>query len=199
MTKPKELSPIPEEAINNMICELRGVRVMLDRDLARVYGVTTKVFNQAVKRNRARFPKDFMFRLTEEEAVQISRSQIVTAPPSKRPMRSQTVTASKRNLRYRPYAFTEHGALQAANILNSPRAVQMSVFVIRAFVKMRETLLGTHELAKKLAQLEKQLTGRLDTHEAAIVHVLRELMQLLNPPPPPPAPPRPKIGFNPVK
>ncbi len=96
---------------------------MLDRDLARVYGVTTKVFNQAVKRNLARFPKDFMFRLTEEEVAQVSRSQIVTAPSSKVPMRSQTVTASKRNVRYRPWAFTEHGALQAANILNSPRAV----------------------------------------------------------------------------
>lgn len=111
-------------------------------------------------------------------------------------MRSQNVTASKRNVRYLPYAFTEHGALQAANILNSARAVQMSVFVIRAFVKMRETLLGTRKLAKKLAALEKQLTGRLDSHEAAIFHVLQELMLILNPPPPSPAPPRPRIGFS---
>jgi len=185
MAKRKELSPIPDKAINSMIRELRGVRVMLDRDLARVYGVTTKVFNQAVKRNLARFPKDFMFRLTEEEVAQFSRSQIVTA--------------SKRNVRYRPYAFTEHGALQAANILNSPRAVQMSVFVIRAFVKMREALLGTRELAKKLAALEKQLTGRLDAHEVAIVQVLQELMTILSPPPPPPPQPKPRIGFNPDK
>ncbi|MBA2585989.1 MAG: ORF6N domain-containing protein [Chthoniobacterales bacterium] len=199
MAKPKELSPIPDEAIDNMIRELRGIRVMLDRDLGRVYGVTTKVLNQAVKRNLARFPKDFMFQLTEKEAVQVSRSQIVTASSSKFPMRSQNVTASKRNIRYRPYAFTEHGALQAANILNSPRAVQMSVFVIRAFVKMRETLLGTRDLAKKLAALEKQLTGRLDTHEVAIVNVLQQLMHILNPPPPPPAPPKPRIGFDPDK
>lgn len=179
-----------------MIGELRGVRVMLDRDLARVYGVTTKVFNQAVKRNLARFPKDFMFRLSEAETVRGSRSQTVTASSARFPMRSQIVTASKRNIRHRPYAFTEHGALQAANILNSVRAVQMSVFVIRAFIKMRETLLGTRELAKKLAALEKQLTGRLDTHEVAIVQVLQELMVVLNPPSPPPAPPRQKIGFG---
>ena len=87
-----------------------------------------------------------------------------------------------------PYAFTEHGALQAANVLRSKRAVQMSVFVIRAFVKMRETLLGTRELAKKLAALEKKLTSRLDVHEAVIVEVLQEIMQILNPPPPPPEP-----------
>ena len=95
------------------------------------------------------------------------------------------------NIKYRPYAFTEHGALQAANILNSPRAVQMS-----AFVKMRETLLSTRELAKKLAALEKQLTGRLDTHEVAIVRVLQDLMQILNPPRTPPLPSKPKIEFN---
>lgn len=103
----------------------------------------------------------------------------------------------RRGATYRPWAFTEHGAIQAANILRSPRAVQMSVFVIRAFVKMRETLLGTRELARKLAALEKQLTGRLDSHEAAIVHVLQELMLILNPSPPLPAPPKPRIGFNP--
>ncbi len=100
-----------------------------------------------------------------------------------------------RGATYRPYAFTEHGALQAANVLRSTRAVQMSVFVIRAFVKMRETLLGTRELAKKLALLEKKLTGRLDVHEAAIVKVLQDLMQILNPPPLPPDSPQRKIGF----
>jgi hypothetical protein len=95
-----------------------------------------------------------------------------------------------------PYAFTEHGALQAANVLRSPRAVQMSVFVIRAFVKMRETLRAAPELARKLAALEKKLTARLDLHEAAIVQVLQEVMQILNPPPTP-IPPRPQIGFTP--
>jgi hypothetical protein len=110
-------------------------------------------------------------------------------------MRSQIATASKRNIRYRPYV-TEHGALQAANILSSARAVQMSVFVIRAFVKMRETLLGTHELARKLTALEKQLTSRLDSHEAAIVHVLQRVMDVIDPPALPP-PPKPRIGFKP--
>jgi hypothetical protein len=87
----------------------------------------------------------------------------------------------------------------AANILNSSRAVEMSVFVVRAFVKMRETLLGSRDLAKKLEELEKKLTGRLDSHEVAIVHVLQELMQILNPPPPLPDPPRRRIGFQPSK
>ena len=102
-----------------------------------------------------------------------------------------------RGATYRPWAFTEHGALQAANVLRCQQAVQMSVFVIRAFVKMRETLLGTRELAKKLTALEKKLTSRLDAHEVAIVEVLQELMQILNPSPPPPSPPKPRIGFNP--
>jgi hypothetical protein len=102
-----------------------------------------------------------------------------------------------RGAAYRPYAFTEHGALQAANVLRSPRVVQMSIFVIRAFVKMRETLLGTRELAKKLAVLEKKLTARLNVHEAAIVQVLQEVMQILSPPPAPPSPPKPHIGFRP--
>jgi hypothetical protein len=94
------------------------------------------------------------------------------------------------------YAFTEHGALQAANVLRSQRAVQMSVFVIRAFVKMREVLRGTPELARKLTQLEKKLTDRLDIHEAAIVEVLQEVMQILNPPPGPESPPQRRIGFH---
>ena len=186
MTSSKnKLIRISEDDLAEMIREIRGQRVMLAGDLARVYGVTTKAFNQAVKRNRARFPQDFMFQLNKDETEALVRS------------RSQTVTLKRgQNIKYRPYAFTEHGALQAANILNSARAVQMSVFVIRAFVKMRETLLGTRELAKKLEALEKQLTGRLDTHEVAIVRVLQEIMLILNPPPAPPPPPQPKIGFH---
>lgn len=126
-----------------------------------------------------------MFQLTQEEAktLQSSRSQIVTLK------RGQ-------NIKYLPYAFTEYGALMAANILNSPRAVQMSIFVVRAFARMREVLRGTPELAKKLAVLEKKLTSRLDVHEAAIVRVLREVMQILNPPPSPPEPQRRRIGFH---
>lgn len=113
-------------------------------------------------------------------------------------MISQIAISSSRHggRRKLPTVFTEHGALQAANVLRSPRAVQMSVFVIRAFVKMRETLLGTLDLARKLTALEKQLTRRLDTHEAAIVDVLREIMTILNPPQLP-EPRKPRIGFNP--
>lgn len=177
-----------------MIRTIRGVRVMLDRDLARIYGVPTFRFNEAIKRNRDRFPADFMFQLTREEFDSL-RSRIAM---SKRKNSSQIAMSSgkHRGAAYRPYAFTEHGALQAANVLRSSRAVQMSVFVIRAFVKMREALRRTPELARKLAALEKKLTARLDVHETAIVQVLQEVMQILNPPSPPPEPPRRRIGFH---
>ena len=179
----KSKSLVPIEQIDGMIHTIRGVRVMLDRDLAQIYGVPTFRFNEAIKRNRHRFPPDFMFQLNREEFDSL-KSQIAM---------SKTGRGGRRTL---PYAFTEHGALQAANVLRSPRAIQMSVFVIRAFVKMREALRGTPELARKLAALEKKLTARLDVHEAAIVQVLREVMQILNPPPPLPEPPRRRIGFH---
>jgi phage regulator Rha-like protein len=144
----KSESPVLIEQIDGLIRTIRGVRIMLDRDLAQIYGVPTKVFNQAVKRNRQRFPEDFMFRLTQQEAkaLQASRSQIVTLK------RGQ-------NIKYLPHAFTEYGALMAANILNSQRAVQMSIFVVRAFARMRDALRGTPELTRKLAALEKKLTS----------------------------------------
>ena len=179
---PKRLAP-SIQGVETLIREIRGHRVILDSDLAAIYGVATKRLNEQFQRNRKRFPEDFAFQLTPQE-VDSLRSQIATS-------------SSHGGRRYLPHVFTEHGALMAANILNSPRAVQMSVFVIRAFVKMRETLLGTRDLAKKLAGLEKKLTGRLDSHEAAIIHVLQELMLIINPPRLPPGPPRPKIGFRP--
>jgi hypothetical protein len=179
----KSESPISVEQIDGMIRTIRGVRVMLDRDLAKIYGVPTFRFNEAIKRNWHRFPKDFMFQLSRAEFDSLT-SQIAI---------SKSGRGGRRSL---PYAFTEHGALQAANVLRSSRAVQMSVFVIRAFVKMRETLLGTRELAKKLAVLEKKLTSRLDVHEVAMVQVLQEIMQILNLPPSPPEPPRRRIGFH---
>jgi phage regulator Rha-like protein len=177
-------SPIPTEEIDGMIRTIRGIRVMLDRDLAKIYGVSTKAFNQAVKRNRERFPEDFMFQLTLAEATELQTSW------------SQNVTLKRgQNIKYRPYAFTEYGALMAANILNSAQAVQMSIFVVRAFARMREALRRTPELTRKLAVLEKRLTARLGMHEAAIVEVLKEVMQILNPPPEP-EPARRKIGFH---
>src|SRR6266403_944787 len=167
--------------IEQRIYTIRGVRVILDSDLAALYGVPTKRLNEQYRRNRDRFPEDFAFQLTRQE-IDSLRSQIATS-------------SSHGGRRYRPYAFTEHGALQAAISLTSPRAVQMSIFVVRAFAKMREALRGTPELARKLAALEKKLTARLDVHEAAIVQVLREVMQILNPPPEP-EPPRRRIGFD---
>ena len=173
--------------------------MIFDSDLARLYGVTTKRLNEQVKRNQERFPEDFLFQVTREEAgeAQRSRSQIATASHVDPPQRSQTATASKRNIRHRPYAFTEHGAIMAANVLNSPRAVQMSVFVVRAFLKMRALLGEKRELAKQLAALEKELKQRLDIHEAAIVTILQRVMDIIDPPSLPPGPDRPKIGFKP--
>ena len=199
----KSKSLVPIEQIDGMIRTIRGSRVILDSDPAKIYGVPTFRFNEAIKRNRHRFPEDFMFQLTTEEAAAL-RSQTAilneAAGEGLAPNSSQIAMLKRgrgQHRKYRPYAFTEHGALQAANVLRSPRAVQMSVFVIRAFVKMRETLLGTRDLANKLAALEKKLTSRLDVHEAAIVEVLQELMQILNPPPALPEPTKPRIGFTP--
>jgi hypothetical protein len=181
---PSKKLTLPNQEIDDLIREIRGQRVILDSDLASIYGVETKALNRAVKRNAYRFPKDFVFPVSPNEWENL-KCQIGTS------------SSSPGGRRHRPYVFTEHGAIMAANVLNSERAVQMSVFVVRALLKMRETLLGTRELAKKLAALEKQLTGRLDANEAAIVHVLRRVMDLIDPPTLPPPPPKPRIGFQP--
>ncbi|MBE0540823.1 MAG: ORF6N domain-containing protein [Verrucomicrobia bacterium] len=172
--------------ITSAIRTIRGQKVLLDEDLARIYSVPTKALNQAIKRNIKRFPLDFLFRLTSDEADSL-RSQFVTLKSGRGQHR-----------KYLPYAFTEHGAIMAANVLNSPEAVRMSVFVVRAFVQMRDLLGSTKELAKQLAALEKKLTARLDGHESAIVEVLQRFMNILDPPPPPPETETPKrrIGFQ---
>ncbi|MBL9187805.1 MAG: ORF6N domain-containing protein [Opitutaceae bacterium] len=190
-------TPAAVPAIDLVIHTLRSERVILDADLAKIYGVATKVFNQAVKRNREKFPSDFIFQLSAEEAEAMNRSQIVTGSKG-RSLRSQIVTSNKGRggRRYLPYAFTEHGAIMAANVLNSPQAVHMSVFVVRAFIAMRAVLTDTRELARKLASLEKELTSRLDTHESAIVDVLQRVMALLEPPPPAPETPAKEMGFH---
>jgi len=179
------------QAIEPMILTIRGQKVVLDMELARIYGVTTKVFNQAVKRNKRKFPADFMLRLTLEEYENL-RSQIVTS--RRGPNRSQSVTGSHGGRRYLPYAFTEHGAVMAANILHSDRAIQMSVFVVRAFIRMRQILIAQKDLARKLEDLEKELTARLDVHETAINEMLRQIRRLLSPPSEP-EPPKRRIGF----
>ena len=171
------------DQLGRLIYEIRGERVMLDSDLASIYGVETKALNRAVKRNRDRFPKDFLFQLTEDEWKNL-RYQIGT---------SSLGHGGRRN---RPYVFTEHGAIMAANVLNSRRAVQMSVFVVRAFLKIRALLGDKRELAQKLASLEKELKKRLDVHEAVIVTILQRVMDIIDPPVAP-EPPKPHIGFTP--
>jgi hypothetical protein len=170
--------------ISSLIQTIRGQKVILDSDLARVFDVPTFRFNEAVKRNRQRFPDDFLFRLTAEEFQSLT-SHIAMLKKGRGQHR-----------KFLPYAFTENGAIMAANVLNSPEAVRMSVFVVRAFVQMRDLLGSTKELAKQLAALEKKLTERLDGHEVAIIEVLRRVMDILDPPPPPPEPPRRRIGFQ---
>lgn len=175
--------------IERRIYSIRGVRVILDSDLASLYGVPTKRVNEQLRRNRKRFPEDFAFQLTAEEASSL-RSQFATASPAPSSIRSQNATASKRNVRYRPWAFTEHGALQAANILNSANAVRMSVFVIRAFVKMREHLATNAAILKRLAEIDRSLL----IHDSALRDIYQKLRPLLAPPP---EQDRPKIGFSP--
>jgi hypothetical protein len=181
-----ESLPGSAEGIHSLIGTIRGQKVMLDFDLARLYGVPTFRFNEAVKRNEDRFPDDFRFQLTRDEweTARRLRSQIAILKPGRGQHR-----------KYLPWAFTEHGAIMAANILNSRRAVRMSVFVVRAFLKMRELLGSTTELARQLRQLEAKLTARLDGHEAAIVDMLQRIMRLLDPPPEPEKPRR-QIGFH---
>lgn len=183
---------VPLARVASRIFELRGRRVILDADLAAIYGVTTKRLNEAVKRNQERFPEDLVFQLERQEVANL-RSQIATFESDVRyDVRSQSATASKRIFRHTPFAFSEHGAIMAAAMLNSPQAVQMSLFMVRAFVQMREALAGHQELAKKLTELERKLTERLDEHERAILHLLNEMKQLVEPP----EPPRKRIGFG---
>jgi phage regulator Rha-like protein len=175
---------IQVDDLQKRIFRLRDRPVMVDSDLAEVFGVSTKALNQGIKRNKKRFPADFVFQMDRSE-MEDWKSQIVTSKSS-----------LKMGLRKAPYVFTEHGAIMAANILRSGRAMEMSVFVVRAFVQMRTMLSERQELAKELAALEQKLTQRLDAHEMAIVDVLRRVMRLLEPPPALPSPPRPKIGFQ---
>jgi phage regulator Rha-like protein len=187
------------DQLGRLIYEIRGDRVTLDSDLASIYGVETKALNRAVKRNRDRFPKDFAFQISENEWKNL-RYQIGTSSSGQQRqlLRYQIGTSSLSHggRRSRPYAFTEHGAIMAANVLNSPRAVQMAVLVVRAFLKMRALLGDKRELAQNLASLEKELKKRLDVHEAVIVTILQRVMDIIEPPIMPESP-KPHIGFSP--
>jgi hypothetical protein len=152
---------------------LRGQRVVLDRDLARLYGVPTMVFNQAIKRNAVRFPRDFLFQLTREEVANLKSQIVISSSASKKAALDRHGGA-----RTPPWAFTEHGAIMAATLLRSPRAVAMSVYVVRGFVQMREALLTNAVILKRLAQIDRKLLE----HDVVLQDVVEKLLPLLNPP-----------------
>ena len=173
--------------IASRIVTLRGQRVILDADLAALYGVPTKRLNEQVKRNAQRFPADFMFRFSVEETTELNRSQFATG------------SQKHRDPRFAPFAFTEHGAIMAATVLNSTRAVEVSIFVVRAFVQLRELLASHRDLAQKLEELEQKAETLAMRHDdfarntrmqlRQVFEVIQELME-----PPEPAKKRP-IGF----
>ena len=165
------ISLIPVERIERAIIVVRGEKVMLDLDLASIYGVMTGSLNQAVKRNLSRFPPDFMFQLTEAE-----KNEVVTNCDN---------LARLKFSPHLPYAFTEHGALMLANVLNSERAAQTSVQVVRAFVRLRQMLASNAELARKLAAMEK----KYDAQFKVVFDAIRQLMS-------PPEKPKREIGFH---
>src|SRR6267142_2382302 len=162
------------QLIERRIYLVRGQKVMLDFDLADLYEVSTKALNQAVKRNRNRFPADFMFQLTAKESQAF-------------PMRSQIVTASKRNVRFQPYAFTEHGIAMLSSVLRSKRAIEVNIAIMRAFIKMREMLESNEELNRKFAAVIRKL-GEHDKYFKVVFDELRKLSTPL-------APAHRQIGF----
>jgi hypothetical protein len=170
----KEL--IPASRIAQSIRVLRDQKVLLDSELAQLYAVTAKVLNQAVKRNRDRFPDDFMFQLTASETSALNWSQSVTS------------SSKHRGKVYRPYAFTEQGVAMLSSVLKSERAVKVNIAIMRAFVKLRETLETNRELARKFSELENKV-GKHDEEIAAIIDAIRQLMA-------PPEKPRREIGFH---
>jgi hypothetical protein len=163
--KPKYM--IPEKRILNIIMVIRGKKVILDSDLAELYGVETRRLNEQVRRNIDKFPEDFTFQLTKEEFANL-KSQIAT---------SRSGWGGRRKP---PLVFTEHGALQAANVLNSTQANKMSVYIVRAFIRLREIAMTNEKLARKVAQLEK----RVSDHDEILIELVREIRQLIEAPKP---------------
>ena len=176
--RPRRFHPLPtapEPGLDARILLVRGQRIILDADLARLYGVTSKRLKEQVGRNAARFPGDFAFRLSREETKEVA-----------------AICGDLRNLRFArglPLAFTEHGAVMAAGVLNSPRAVEMSVLVVRAFVRMRRLLAAHEELAGKVAELER----RVGVHDVALRGLVGTIRRLIEPPP---GAPGERIGFR---
>jgi ORF6N domain len=181
------------EAISLRIATVRGQRVIVDADLAALYGVETKRFNETVKRNLAKFPADFMLQLSADEWAAL-RSQFATLNAAG----AAASTGRGQHRKYLPYAFTEHGAIMAATILSSPRAIEVSVYVVRAFVRMRELVTTHADLAKRLDELEDKTEGLAINHDtfsrntrAQLKQVFDALRELMTPPDPPKRP----IGF----
>ena len=166
---------VSEKIIEHKIFWIRGQKVLIDSDLAEMYGVTTKRLNEQVKRNRHRFPADFMFQLTAGEKIKVVANCDHLTKLKFSPML--------------PNVFTEHGAIMVASILNTKRAVEVSVFVVRVFVKLREIMSANKELAHKLSELE----SKIEKHDEAIRSLLVAIRQLMTPPP---APAKRKIGFH---
>jgi len=173
-----ELICIPEESVEHSILLIRGQKVILDRTLAELYGVSTSVLNQAVRRNPERFPSDFMFQLTMDEAKALesarSRSQFVTLKPSR-----------GKNVKYTPYAFTEHGILMLSSVLRSDRAIQVNIQIMRTFVRLREIFASNAELSKRLDELERTYDGKFKV----VFEAIKQLMK-------PAVPRRKPIGFQ---
>jgi ORF6N domain len=180
MTKNTNVAPVPAELITERIFIVRGQKVILDSDLAALYEVPTGRFNEAVKRNAVKFPADFMWTLSAYEWASL-RSQIATLNAGRGQHR-----------KYLPNVFTEHGAIMAATLLNSPRAIDVSVYVVRAFVQQRELLASNKDLARQLRALEQRIEKKLGSHDQAIAGLIDTLRQLMAPADPPKRP----IGFT---
>jgi hypothetical protein len=184
---PDGQSLIPVERIERVILLLRGQKVMLDQDLASLYGVETKRLVEAVKRNRERFPDDFMFQLTWEEADILKSQSVMSSSQDQESLRSQIATLKRgRHRKYRPYAFTEQGVAMLSSVLRSPRAVAVNIEIMRAFVRLRQMLASHVDLARKLDAMEK----KYDVQFKVVFDALRELMQ------PPAQKSKRPIGFH---
>ena len=179
MSIKKSIVSAPTARIAQSIVILRGHKVLIDSDLAVLYGVTTARLNQQVQRNLERFPEDFMFQLTAKEHAALM-------------LQNATSKLGRGGRRKRPFAYTEHGAIQAANVLRSAQAIEMGIYVVRAFVQLREMLSTNKELSRRVDELESRLERKLATHDQAITGILKAIRELMNPPVPKSQP----IGFT---
>jgi phage regulator Rha-like protein len=178
-----------DRTIEEVILSIRDQRVILAGDLAAVYGVETRRLNEQVRRNAARFPADFVFQLSKQEFEQLVSRSVILAD-GRAALRSQNATLKRgQHIKFPPYAFTEHGAIMAAMVLNSPEALAMSVYVVRAFIQMREHLASNAAILKRLAEIDKTLLQ----HDASLRDIYHKLLPLLQPSP---EPPKRRIGFT---